>query len=909
MDLLPSSADEFRSREYWDRFFRKRRGKAFEWYGEWHELKPLLLRPECCGTAHRTGGDTSNESPVQILVVGCGNSELSAHLHDHVALPHAPAGRVPAVITSIDFSTVVIDEMKRKNDAARPNMKWHVMDMTATTVRALRADEEASGGCCHALAHTAVQGRGEEAAAPALPRSAPPLPCSQSPVPSPPFNRPSSTLLPIHSSQSRPLPFPLSPRAPAARVQYEGGAFDVVVDKGGLDALMGEEGGDASTAGARLLHEVQRLVAPGGGRYLCVTLAQSHVLELLLRHFRAATWTVVIHAVPIVPHTAPSPLRPFLVVATNTAPRSPTSSSSPSPAAPLLPLVATTFARVAHSGIHPEQLADIFTLVDRENHIRSAPCMPPPLPAPTVDASSSADAGAAPPSLAALAAYSAGRRVLCRLTPHVPGAAAAAQGEECGEVVVMAPPPDDGTPSPATDSRGGGSSAFSGVVLDATPTMLDGASLPCAVFLVPQGMNRDWLYASEEGQWQLVESANAQRLILVQQNEQPGQLPLTMAQVQEELSPLVRQLAPEYCRKTRYAIPYITTETAAVTGTVRAEVVSAVTGAMVVLDDVRSPPLCTRRLVFRRNPNLVQSEALLVPAPPPAPAAPQEEPRGSAGGGASDGIAKAGGKKGAAGGKQKQGKAAAAAAAADTAAGASKKSKKAAAKAGRKQQAAEEAGGSAAGEWVVEHGQLASEYHGAMLAGLSLLAPLMEARETTNAQLTAAVIGLGGGALPMFLRQHFPFTRITVAELDAVMGQVASDHFGFTQDSVLRLHIGDGVALVQSMAAPHGTQGAHQEALVDHTVAPVQRATAALALSGSSECGGGRQGGAGVDVIFVDADSDDPSTGMSCPAQVFLEPHFLQSARAALNEGGMLVLNVVARASSKYKAAVAAVRQ
>ncbi|CAI5973224.1 unnamed protein product, partial [Closterium sp. NIES-64] len=106
MDLLPSSADEFRSREYWDRFFRKRRGKAFEWYGEWHELKPLLLRPECCGAAHRAGGDAINAPPLQILVVGCGNSELSAQLHDHVALPLAPGGRVPAVITSVDFTGV-----------------------------------------------------------------------------------------------------------------------------------------------------------------------------------------------------------------------------------------------------------------------------------------------------------------------------------------------------------------------------------------------------------------------------------------------------------------------------------------------------------------------------------------------------------------------------------------------------------------------------------------------------------------------------------------------------------------------------------------------------------------------------------------------------------------------------------
>ncbi|CAI7934286.1 unnamed protein product [Closterium sp. NIES-54] len=739
---------------------------------------------------------------------------------------------------------------------------------------------------------------------------------------------------------------------------YEGGAFDVVVDKGGLDALMGEEGDDASTAGQRLLHEVQRLVAPGGGRYLCVTLAQSHAYHCTLprtcsTHIPAPSCSSTpfnVTAAWVSPH--PPPRASVVRVSLSSVCRA-AAASLPSRHVdgghpcrahrpPHLPLAPAPLPCRRHQ--HCSMLPPFFllplalrgTATTSGEDVRAGGEQrhPPRAAGGHLHARGLREPHAIRALHAATTPYACrGWRMLCRLTLHVPGGTAETQGEECGEVVVMAPQPDDGAPSPATDSCGG--SAFSGVVLDATPTMLDGASLPCAVFLVPQ-VSHCALWAAllafttcERWEAISVPRSDQARVTRCPVCARPAAWVVAGGAVtagaaagarvlhQDPLRHSVRQLLRTCvcalimhgvcCTAPLRATRYITTETAAVTGTVRAEVASVTTGAMVVLDDVLSPPHCTRRLVFRRNPNLVQSEALLVPAPPPTPAAPQEEQRGSAGGGASDVIAKEGGKKGGAGGKQKQGKAAAAAA--DLAAGASKKSKKAAAKAARKQQAAEEVGRSGGVEWVVDHGQLASEYHGAMLAGLSLVAPLMEARESTNAQLTAAVIGLGGGALPMFLRQHFPFTSITVAELDDVMGQVASDHFGFTQDAVLRLHIGDGVALVHAMAAPHHTQGVHEGAVGDDTVAAVQCATAALALSGDAESGGGRRGGAGVDVIFVDADSDDPSTGMSCPAQVFLEPHFLQSARAALNEGGMLVLNVVARASSKYKAAVAAVRQ
>lgn len=63
-------------------------------------------------------------------------------------------------------------------------------------------------------------------------------------------------------------------------MQFEGGSFDVVVDKGGLDALMGEDTLAAEEAGQKLLAEVARVLRrQPGAVYFCVTLAQRHVLS------------------------------------------------------------------------------------------------------------------------------------------------------------------------------------------------------------------------------------------------------------------------------------------------------------------------------------------------------------------------------------------------------------------------------------------------------------------------------------------------------------------------------------------------------------------------------------------------------------------------------------------------------
>ena len=64
--LLPDDFEQFREVSYWDGFFKKRKQKAFEWYGEFQQLRPRLLPLVGAGKS--------------ILMAGCGNSELSADL-------------------------------------------------------------------------------------------------------------------------------------------------------------------------------------------------------------------------------------------------------------------------------------------------------------------------------------------------------------------------------------------------------------------------------------------------------------------------------------------------------------------------------------------------------------------------------------------------------------------------------------------------------------------------------------------------------------------------------------------------------------------------------------------------------------------------------------------------------------
>ncbi len=59
------------------------------------------------------------------------------------------------------------------------------------------------------------------------------------------------------------------------------------------------------------------------------------------------------------------------------------------------------------------------------------------------------------------------------------------------------------------------------------------------------------------------------------------------------------------------------------------------------------------------------------------------------------------------------------------------------------------------------------------------------------------IVGLGGGAMPMFLHRALPKARIDVAELDPVVLKVAREYFSFQEDDLLRVHIGDGRQFIE----------------------------------------------------------------------------------------------------------------
>ncbi|KAK9806887.1 hypothetical protein WJX72_006435 [[Myrmecia] bisecta] len=332
--LLPKDFEEFRSVDFWNGFFKKRGASAFEWYGDWRQLQPLIS-PVC------TPGSS-------IVMLGCGNSELSADMYD--------AGLTD--ITNVDFSPVVVRAMMAKNLRQRPRMKWLVMDMTAT--------------------------------------------------------------------------------------KFADGQFQVAFDKGGLDALMGEDTSGAMAAGTKFLAEVARLL-DSNGTYICITLAQPHVLRKLVTSFTSG-WRISMRQVPPSADMARSPLQPFFVVVQRAA------------GAADVPPVEASF-KAASSAPNAEQLTDALKVVEAENTARAAATAP-----------------------------------------------------------------------------------FSAAIMDVEKAEADRAVRDCAVFVVPQGREHEWMFSSEEGHRQIAVSCLSRRVIIVSLNR--GHSFASMQSVQSALSPLVLRLAP-----------------------------------------------------------------------------------------------------------------------------------------------------------------------------------------------------------------------------------------------------------------------------------------------------------------------------------------------------------------------------
>lgn len=86
-----------------------------------------------------------------------------------------------------------------------------------------------------------------------------------------------------------------------------------------------------------------------------------------------------------------------------------------------------------------------------------------------------------------------------------------------------------------------------------------------------------------------------------------------------------------------------------------------------------------------------------------------------------------------------------------------------------------------------------------IVAGLVLVAPTIEACLKYGKLPRLLSIGVGGGALLMFLNRHFQFNIVGV-EMDEVVLNVAKKYFGLQEDEHLQIHVGDGVEVVDSIA-------------------------------------------------------------------------------------------------------------
>ncbi|ESR34200.1 methyltransferase 11 domain-containing protein [Citrus sinensis] len=567
-------------------------------------------------------------------------------------------------------------------------------------------------------------------------------------------------------------------------MQFMDETFDVILDKGGLDALMEPELGHK--LGNQYLSEVKRLLK-SGGKFVCLTLAESHVLGLLFPKFRFG-WKMSVHAIPQKSSSEPS-LQTFMVVADK-------ENSS---------VVLQVTSSFDHSSLdcNKNQAFGIHEALESENQTRRE--------------------------------YSHGSDILYSLEDLQLGAKGDMKNLSPGcrfELIL----------------GGEGDFCFSyrAVLLDARensgPFMYN-----CGVFIVPKTRAHEWLFSSEEGQWLVVESSKAARLIMVLLDTSHASA--SMDEIQKDLSPLVKQLAPGKDDQGAQ-IPFMMAGDGIKHRNVVHQATSSLTGPIIVEDVVYenvdpelsriwpSEDLKFRRLVFQRTQGLVQSEALLT----------------------RDGSSHR------------------------TDVETERKKASSSSKSKRKgTQRSDDSGN----QLKVYHGYLASSYHMGIISGFTLISSYLESVASVGKSVKAVVIGLGAGLLPMFLHECMPFVGIEAVELDLTMLNLAEDYFGFTQDKSLKVHITDGIKFVREMKSSSATD--------EMSVVHGNEITSNNTRSCNGNC---TASNARVDILIIDVDSPDSSSGMTCPAADFVEGSFLLTVKDALAEQGLFIVNLVSRSQA-----------
>uniref|UniRef100_A0A8R7RF52 Methyltransferase type 11 domain-containing protein n=1 Tax=Triticum urartu TaxID=4572 RepID=A0A8R7RF52_TRIUA len=268
-------------------------------------------------------------------------------------------------------------------------------------------------------------------------------------------------------------------------MQFPDGSFDFILDKGGLDALMEPEVG--TKLGMKYLDEAKRVLKLGG-KFACFTLAESHVLDLLLSEFRFG-WDMTIQAIASEP-SSKSAFQTFMVVMVKGK----------------MGVVHTIKSLVDQSAeyCNMQQANAVIHALQNENKIRES--------------------------------HNSGVDILFSLRDLQLGA--------IGDLKVIVP---GRRRQLILGEQGSSLYCYKAVLMDAK-NQTETFAYHCGVFIVPKARAQEWLFASEEGQWLVVESAKAARLIMVFLDSRHASADIDV--IKKDLSPLVMDLEPEYPEET-----------------------------------------------------------------------------------------------------------------------------------------------------------------------------------------------------------------------------------------------------------------------------------------------------------------------------------------------------------------------
>jgi len=147
-------------------------------------------------------------------------------------------------------------------------------------------------------------------------------------------------------------------------------------------------------------------------------------------------------------------------------------------------------------------------------------------------------------------------------------------------------------------------------------------------------------------------------------------------------------------------------------------------------------------------------------------------------------------------------------------------------------------------------GKLACEHHRLMTLSFGFLESFFSEMKESS-QISALLIGLGGGLLSSFLINFMPHLELSVVEIDSEMLKVAKDYFGLPTEKI-NVIIDDGLKFIQSTESQYN-------------------------------------------LIFIDADSKSTKEGLSCPPADFLEIRHLSAFRSKMKPHAIMVLNLVCR--------------